>query len=508
MKQNTSIAKNVLMLYIRIAVNMLLGLYSSRVILNALGVSDYGVFNIVCGVIVLFSFFNDSMSAATQRFINYAIGQNRDKEINSIFSASIILHFTISIILIIASETIGLYIVNNTLTLPPERINAANIIYQIAIINTVIGVIRVPLNALIIAFEKMTFYAYISIFETTFKLLNIIALLYINTDKLILYSLMLLFANLITTIIYILYIKQTLPKIQFTKSVNKTFFINLTSFSGWTIMGSIANVGAAQGVNLIINHFFGVIINAAIGVANNVNGIVYQFVSNLQVAFTPQTIQSYSQGNYIKLKELIYNNSKYSFFLLFLMGLPIIMNIDFILNIWLGDTIPPYSSTFISLIIISSFFDAICGSLWSTIQATGKIRKYQIIISSIIFSTVPISYICLYFGYHATTVYIINILMKIGITYYRCYYLNHLKLISWIQILKNIFYPIIKVSIFSSLLCYIEIQSLYSENIISHIALIILNVITIILLILLLGMTAKERNIIKQKIHFFYKKNK
>lgn len=496
MKTNSNIAKNVIMLYIRIAVNMLLGLYSSRVILNALGVSDYGIFNIVCGVVVLFSFFNDSMSAATQRFINYAIGENKEGDINSIFSTSIILHICISIILLLISETIGLYIVNNTLTLPSERINAANIIYQIAIFNTIIGVIRVPLNALIIAFEKMTFYAYISIFETAFKLLNIIALLYINADKLILYSLMLLFANLITTIIYIFFIKHTLPKIRITKSINKIFLIKLTSFSGWTIMGSIANVGAAQGVNLITNYFYGVIINAAIGIANNVNGILYQFVSNLQIAFTPQTIQSYSQGNYIRLKELIYNNSKYSFFLLFLMGLPIIMNIDFILKIWLGSSIPPYSNIFISLIIISSFFDAICGSLWSTIQATGKIKKYQLIISSIIFSTVPISYICLYLGHKATIVFIINIIMKMGVTYYRCYYLTQLNLLNWSQIISNIFYPIIKVSIISVPLCYIERVCFCIENPISHFLTILLNVITIIFFILILGMNKREQNII------------
>lgn len=504
---NTNIGKNVCMLYIRILINMILGLYSSRIILNALGISDYGIFNVVCGIVVLFSFFNDSMSAATQRFINFSLGEKKKDEICSIFSTSIILHIGISILLFTVSETIGLYMVNQVIEIPIERTYAANFIYQISILCTIISIIKVPFNAVIIAYEKMSFYAYISIFETSFKLINIIALLYIKTDKLILYSLMLLCSGIITFLIYIIYIKRTIPTLKFTRHVEFVFFKKLTSFSGWTILGSIANVGAAQGVGLIINHFYGVIVNAAIGVANNVNGVIYQFVTNLQLAFNPQTIQSYSQKNTEKLKHLIFSNSKYSFYLLYIIGLPIILHINYILKLWLGEAAPIDADIFVKYIIFASFFDAICGSLWTTIQATGRIKNYQIIISLIIISVVPISYLFLFLGYQPIIVYQVNIIMRICITIYRSYYLKKLNILTIKDIYINIFRPIILTIIISLPLCILIDNIIFNNTFYHLLVAIACEILTIGIITISIGTNKNEKSIILNKIQKYIKRN-
>ena len=390
---NKRIAKNTLMLYIRMLMIMVVNLYTSRVILQALGVEDFGLYNVVGGVVVLFTFINNAMVTSTQRFLNFEIGKNDYEEARNVFSTSLNIHFIIAVIFLVLAETIGLWFLNTYLQIPDGREIAANWVYQFSILVSILNIIRSPYNAAIIAHEHMSFYAYVSIIEVVLKL-AIVYMVYLFADRLIAYAFLMMIVTLIILGAYYIFCKKKYSICKYKFEYNKKRYLELASFSGWSLFGSMANMGASQGVNIILNMFFGVTVNAAMGIANQVNAAVYQFVSSFQTAFNPQIIKSYAAGDRTYFISLIMNTSRYSFLLLFLLALPIYICCPEILSIWLG-TVPEYAVEFCRLMLVFSLIDAVQGPLWVSAQATGKIRNYQIIMSTLILLNLPVSYLLL-----------------------------------------------------------------------------------------------------------------
>jgi O-antigen/teichoic acid export membrane protein len=414
-EHNKRITRNTLVLYIRMFIMMGISLYTSRIVLKALGVSDYGIYNIVGGIVAMFSFLNTAMSSATQRFLNFEMGKGNDDEVKRVFSMSMTAHISIVLLVIVLGETVGLWFLNSHLNIPAGRMNAANWVYQFSILTFCIQIICVPYNASIIAYEKMSFYAYISIIDATLKLLIVFLLLYLGWDKLKLYAVLICSVTLISLMLYKIYCNRAFTTCEYHYFWDASLYRKLISFSGWSLFGSLANVGAQQGLNILVNIFYGVTVNAAMGIANSVSTSIYGFVANFQTAFKPQIIKSYASNDRIYFMNLIFQASKFSYYLLFLLSVPALISMEFILNVWLH-IVPEHSASFCRLIIFFLLIDAISSPLWMSVQATGKIRNYQILMGSLIFINLPLAYISLKLGFNPESVLLIRVIINL-ITY-------------------------------------------------------------------------------------------
>ena len=376
---NIRIAKNTVLLYIRMLVTMFISLFTSRVVLNTLGVEDFGIYNVVAGVVVFFTFINNAMTTGTQRHISYELGKSSG-QVSRVFSACFKIHVALGVLIVFLGELIGLWFLNTKLNIPAERMFAANVIYQIALVNTFVGILKTPYDAAVIAYERMSFYAYISIFDAVSKLLLAYTLIVVTFDKLITYALFILFVCIIGYVIQIVYVHKNLQGIKIIIISDKGLYKYLLSFSGWTLFGSVAVMLETQGLNMIINIFFGVVLNAAVGLAGQVRGVLNQFVSGFQQALNPQLVMSESSGDRLRQFNLIFRSAKFSFFIMFALSLPIMANLYQILYLWLGQ-VPDYTVSICFLVIILQLFECISSPLYTTIFAIGKIKTYQIIVS-------------------------------------------------------------------------------------------------------------------------------
>ena len=434
---NKRIAKNTLMLYIRMFLMMGVNLYTSRIILQALGVDDFGIYNIVGGIVVLFTFINNAMVASTQRFLNFELGRNNVVEAGKVFSASVTIHCFISLLFLVLSETIGLWFLNEYIQVPEGRELAANWVYQFTIIATIFYIMRTPYNGAIIAEERMSFYAYISVIEGFLKL-AIAFLVYCFVDRLIWYAIFMAIVSFWIYLGYYIYCKRKFPLVcTFRYEYDKQRYRSLVGFSGWSLFGAVSNMGAQQGLNVLLNIFFGVTLNAAMGIANQVNNAVYTFVSNFQTAFNPQIVKTYANQNRSEFIGLLFNSSRYSFFLLFMLALPICIYCDELLYLWLG-TVPKYSSMFCRIMIINSMFDALSGPLWMAVYASGRIKKYQICISILLLSTLLLAYIFAHLGLNPYMVLLVKPLVGLFILIYRIVYCKNLIDLSMHAYFKNV----------------------------------------------------------------------
>lgn len=421
--RNKKIATNTIYLYLRTFVTMTISLYTSRVILQALGATDFGIYNVVGGVIVLFSFINNAMTASTQRYLNYEIGRNGGNAVTKVFSHAMVVHLCITGVIIILGETLGLWIFNTQLNIPANKIHSALWVYQLTILSSCISILRCPYHASIIAYEKMNFYAWLSILEAAMKLVISWVIMYYQNDKLVLYAILLCTSTLLITLFTQLYcIKNfALIRLRFQKDIQ--LLRELLSFSSWSLFGSAANVAAHQGVSIVLNSFFGVIINAAIGIANQVNSIASVFVSNFQTAFMPQITKSYAAKDYKYFVDLITKTSRYSFLLIFSISFPIFMNCEYILGVWLGKY-PDYSIQLTQIILVCTVLDALAGPFWMAVYATGNLKKYQITISLILFSYVLTCFCAVKMNYGPIYAFSTKIILLMVAYIYRLSYIK------------------------------------------------------------------------------------
>ncbi len=393
------VAKNTFFMAFRMVLVILVGLYTSRVILDKLGVDDFGIYNVVWSVVVFFSFLQNALNNATYRFLAYDLGQletngGDNSRLRQTFSMSVNVHVLLGIFILILCETIGLWIVNYKLVIPPDRMFAANLSYHFAVLCFVLNIIKTPYNSLIIVHERMSFYAYTSVLEAVLKLGVVYLLSIAAFDKLIFYSSLICGLTLVLFIWYMLHCRKHFSESEYTFCWNSNTAKSMVQYSGWSLLVNGVDVGVNQSVVYFYNVFFGVVVNAAYGIANQVSSNLNQFLNSFTSAFNPQIIKSYSSGDRSYFMKLVYSSSKFSFYILFFISMPIIFNIDYVLGIWLKD-VPDGSSILVIMLMLYSFIDAYSAPLWISVHATGNLRTHQILMSSIKILNIPLAYILL-----------------------------------------------------------------------------------------------------------------
>lgn len=498
---NKRIVKNTFFLYFRMLFIMAVQLYTSRVVLRVLGAEDYGIYNIVGGVVVLFSFINGSLSSATQRFLNFELGRGDMEKLKRVFSMSLTIHICVAFAVVIIAETIGLWFLNTKMNIPSERTSAANFVYQFSILTVCMSFVQVPYHASVIAYEKMSFFAYIAIAETCLKLLMVFLLVYIGLDKLCLYSVLNFCVAVIIFLCYKRYCNRKFEISRYRYFWDKGMFSRLLDFSGWMLFGSAAMVGATQGVNILLNVFHGVVVNAAMGIGNQVNAAVNLFVSNFQTAFMPQVVKLYATGDIPQLRVLINRASRFSFLLLFALACPLMLNIDFVLHLWLEE-VPPHTAVFCVLILIYSLIESISKPVGLIIHATGRVKLYNIVMSIALSMNIVFSFIFLQLGFPPEIVSIVSILVCIVCLAIR------LSLVSYYHILKIRDYICSVLLRSLGVVCLALPLPLYISTFYSHwnafFSTSLVFILLLVCIVYFVGLTKAERNkvsiIIKRRI--------
>lgn len=389
---NKQIAQNTLYLYMRMILIMCITLYTSRVIIDVLGIDNFGIYNIVGGLVILFSFLSGSITGATQRFLCMAMGRNDHDDVQDVFSSSIIVYILLSGIILFIGETVGLWFVFEKLSFPPGKRVVAITVYQISLLSTVLNLLRMPYNAAIIAYERMSFYAWSSILEALLKLGILFPLFRADGDKLVIYAWLICGISLVLDILYFCYVHRRFPACRPAWKYGR--LREILSFTGWSSFSAFANMGSRQGMNLILNIFCGVAVNAAVGVMNQVSNAVYGFIQSFQTAINPPLTKLYASKDMKGVRNMLFSTSRLSYYLLVLLSLPLIFNIEPILTLWLKE-VPPYTGAFCILSLLSLYFNTFGGPVWTIIQASGRIKRYQIYISITTLLSVPLFYLVL-----------------------------------------------------------------------------------------------------------------
>lgn len=404
------VVKNTAFLYIRTLIMLVIGVFTSRITLQALGVDDYGIINVVGGFVGMFSLISGSLTTACQRFLTYEM-ERADCNIRSVFSATLYIHFALSAIVLLLAETVGLYFIYNCLNLPQERYAAIFWVYQCSIISFILTLINVPFNALIVAHEKMDVYAYLSMLEVVLKLIVVILLLYAPTDKLILYAVLGLISSIILRITFQTYCHRKFGKdIKLKKNFDRKLIKEIFGFAGWSFVGNTAFIASNQGVNMIINIFCGVVVNAARGIAVMVENVIFSFVSNFTTAINPQITKAYATAQYDQLQDMTLLGLKVTFYLMLIMATPITISAPELLQIWFT-TVPNYTSAFVRITLISATIQAIGNPFMTMLFATGRIRNYQLFSGTLLFLNLPGSYVLLKHGFPPTSVYFLSVVI-------------------------------------------------------------------------------------------------
>ena len=397
---NKRVAKNTIYLYFRTMFVMAISIFTSRIILDALGVNDYGIYNAVGGFVAIFSMLSGTLVAASQRFIAFELGK-QSPDVKKVFSTTVSVHLLLATVILILLETIGLWFLNSKMNIDPERMIAANWVYQCSVFTFCINLICIPYNAAIIAYEKMAAFAYISIFEVAAKLGCVYALFIIVFDSLVVYAIFMMLVAVILCIIYGLYCHRNFSKCRYNYSFDRLTFHEMLSFSGWNFIGSITSNLNGHGINILTNLFFGVALNAARGVATQVDNAISTFVNNFLMAITPQITKSYAAKDFVYINRIIITGTKYSFFLLWLISLPVCLNTEYILGVWLKK-VPDYTADFVRLGIVYNMCQTLSQCLYRTMLASGKIKKYQIVVGSLSILVFPATYIFFHIGLPAS----------------------------------------------------------------------------------------------------------
>ena len=451
---NKRIAKNTMLLYIRMGVMMIISFFTARITLEALGVVDYGINNVVGGLVSMFSLISSSLSSSVSRFMTFGLGKGDKKELNTIFSTSVNIHIILAIIVVIAIETIGLWFLNNKMVIPADRLTAAHWVLQCSTFLFVLGLLSVPYNAAIIAHERMDVYAYFTLFDAFSRLAIIFAIKYYGGDRLILLAIISMIPPLIKQLYYWHYSKKNFEECTYHAVWDKRVFKEMFGFAGWNFIGASSAQMKDQGVNIAINMFTGPAINAARGIAMQINGITGQFIGNFMLAINPQIIKEYAAGNLQRMHTLIFKSTRFSYYLFLFLSIPIILEVETILYIWLGQ-VPEHTVLFTRLVIILSLAEIISNALITAQNATGKIKNYQIVVGGILLLNFPISYIMLRMGYIPEVTVIVAIIISQLCLVARLSFLRHSVKLPVAKFLKDVYCNIIIVSIAAIILPYV-----------------------------------------------------
>lgn len=390
--ENKRIAKNTIFLYIRMLLSIVISLYTSRLVLQVLGEVNYGIYGLVGSVVAMFTFLNTAMSGATSRFLTHEMAKGDKERLRDTFNSALIIHIGIALLILVLAETIGLWFLHNKLVIPEERMFAAEIVYQLSIASMVITITQVPYNAAIIAHEKMDIYAYVELLNVTLKLVIVYILLIGNFDKLILYAVLVLCVSALIAFIYRIYCVKHYDETHIRFVYRPEIIKPMLGFSLWDLYGNMSVTARQQGTNFILNMFFGVVLNAASGIATMVQGIISGFSGNILQAFRPQIIKSYAVKEYARMENLISNAIKFAVLMLMIISVPLCIEIDYIMTLWLGD-VPQYAPIFCRILLIMNIFGIINNILTISIHATGKVKTLSFMAGTIALLNLPVIYI-------------------------------------------------------------------------------------------------------------------
>lgn len=503
MEQKKSLVKNTLTLYVRMLISMLVGLYTSRILISQLGVVDFGIYNVVGSIVILLGFLNTTLSLSTQRFINYELGNGNYERLTKVYSSSIVIHVLLALLVLVFAETVGLWFLNTQMTIPSDRLTAANYVYQFSILSAMLTLTMVPHTATIIAHEHMKSYATIGIIDVLLRF-GVACLLYIvNSDKLIVYGVAMFVVVAVDYSMYFLYCKKNFAECRFSFSKDTSLYRSMLAFSGWNIFSSISMVLNGHVVGIILNMFFGPVINAARGISNQVNGAVSGFVSNFQVAVNPRIIQSYASNEMDVFYRLVNQSAKMSFFLLLVLVVPIWINIDVILEMWLG-SVPQYAGVFCRIVFISSLINTFSLPLATAANANGNIRFFQTACGIFEIMNIPLSYVLLRYGCQPIAVYYLALTIVVITLFVRLFVLRRLIRFDVKRFLSSIVLRCIAIALTAFGGMYVLSQVIPNTNIGWLLLSVIISILFTSSLIMALGLNKEEKyyllNILKTKL--------
>ena len=504
---NKRLAKNTITLYIRTVVVMLISLFTSRIILKSLGIEDYGTYNVIGGFVAMFSMLGGTLVTATQRFINVELGKKENGNPNEVFCTAMGIHIILALIIFVALETFGLWFLNYKMNIPDGRMFAANVVFQCSILAFLLNIICMPYNAIIIAFERMKAFAYISLYDVILKLIISYVLFLFMYDRLIIYAFLLLMLAISERSLYSIYCRKHFPEeSEFHLVRNKQAYIRQTSFAGYTFLGSFAAILSNHGVNIVLNLFCGVAVNAARAISMQVLHAVSKFVSDFTVALNPQIVKTYAAGELDKSMELVYRGAKFSFYLMFMFSVPIIFLTPEILKLWLGHY-PDHTIIFVRLTLIYGLVTVLSKTLTTAILATGKIRANAFIIGGLRILILPFSYLVLWMGYDAYMVYYVMIVIDSISIFTRLFILKDVTGVKIMGYLKNVLFPVLLVSILSCGICYMIWKQI--PNTLPYNTLYVFtSLIVCIIVIACIGISSNERKMIMSGVKIITKRVK
>ncbi len=495
---NRLIIKNSILLYFRMFFLMFISLYTSRIVLDVLGIDDFGIYNVVGGIVVLFTFLNNAMSSATQRYLTYELGRGNLFEIRRVFETSFLIHLIIALCVIILSETIGLYFFYEYMNIPIDRMDAAFWVFQCSVLSTAILILTVPYTATIIAYEKMQTFAYISILEVILKLLIVYVLMSVSFDKLKIYAFLMLAVQLVVSFIYHIYCKKRFDTISYNISINRALFKNMTSFALWNLIGNISAIAFTQGINVLLNVFFGPALNAARGIAVQVQTSVNGFCYNFQTALNPQITKTFASGEKESMFTLICRSSKFSFYLLYIVSLPLLLETSYVLELWLKE-VPDCTVVFVRLMLCISLIESLANPIMISVMATGKIKTYQLIVGGILLLIVPFSYIALKITNLPAIVFVVHLFMAIIAQMGRLYFMRILLGFSLKIYFRQVFYKIILISIISVVLPVV-ISNTLQYGLFRVVLVVVTSILSVCFSVMIFGLENEEKKFLYSKL--------
>lgn len=499
MSGNKRIAKNTLFLYIRMAFVLVVSLYTTRVVLNVLGASDYGIFNVVCGFVSMFGFLNTSMTNAIQRFYNYEIGKNGGEKLKNLYNCALVVQIVLAILVVLVVESFGLWYLNNKLIIPSDRLWAANVLFQFSVIQLFFVIISVPYSAIIIAYERMDYYALVSIVDVFIKLGIVLILPYVGYDKLLFYGLLLTIVGFANFLFYSVYARKNFSQIRITRIADKSAFKSILSFSGWNVFGTFAYLLKNQGLAVVLNIVFGTIINAAYGISNQVMNAIKQFSMNMIIAFKPQLVQSYASGEHDKTRSLMYTMTKISYIMLFAISLPVIIQADYILTLWL-ENVPEYTISLTRLAIVSMLLSNFNTPIVQVVQAVGKQKLFQIVTSVVIIGIVPSSYVILRMDAAPENIYWVTIFFVL-INQIACLYtLRKVFYFSYNEYFVKSIIPCLLVTLLSPIIPLLLNQIAIQIPFMNFLVTSIMSVLSVVVISYVFALTKGERAYIKELV--------
>lgn len=502
---NKRIAKNTILLSVRMVIVLCLNLYTTRVTLDALGVNDFGIYNVVCGFVSMFTFLNTSMSNGIQRFFNFELGKNGINGAQKVYVNSLVVQGFLLVIILLLTETLGMWYLNNKMVIPSERLIAAQWIFQFSIVSFIFIIMQVPYGASIMAHEHMSYYAFIGIIDAVLKFVIVLLIPYaVNLDRLILYGFLLMMISVLNFILAFIYSRSKFEEIRIRPLFDKVLFKSMLSFSGWNIFGTFSNMMREQGLNMILNLFFGPAVNAARGVAYQVASGLQGLVANVGTAIRPQMVQSYAQGNTTRTITLMFSLSKIGICVLYTVAYPILLEIDFVLNLWLKNDVPQYTSSFVIIVVLISFLNNLNSAVSGVVHATGKMRNYQVVGGLITLSSIPIAYYALKIGCNPDSVFWISLVFTGFMQIASLYILKSLVHFSLRKYTKEVLLPFVLVVVTSFIIPLIPYYFM-QHGWWRFILVLFISLASSSISVYLIGLNQKEKELIKSIISRFIK---